>query len=104
MTVKQYIIATVYDKKGRVISVGRNSYIKTHPMMHKLGTRLMLPEKIFLHAEIAALVKCRGIPYKIKIERYDKQGNPRLAKPCPICELAIQNAGIKFVEYTVSSV
>jgi hypothetical protein len=29
------------------------------------------------------------------------QGRPKLAKPCVVCELAIKEAGIKFVEYTV---
>lgn len=96
------IMATVYDKRGRILSTGKNSYIKTHPYQAKLGKKMGSPEKIYLHAEIAALIKCRnGIPYKIKIERYDRFGNAKMAKPCPSCEYAIKLAGIKFVEHTI---
>ena len=44
-------------------------------------------EKIYLHAEIEALVKLRdwGRAYRIVVERYAKNGKPALAKPCPIC-------------------
>jgi deoxycytidylate deaminase len=95
------IRATTYDKRGRVISIGYNDYDRTHPTQAMWAERAGHPQKLFLHAEIAALVKCRGNPYKIKIERYDMQGRPKLAKPCAVCELAIKEAGIKFVEYTV---
>lgn len=96
------IIATVLDKKGNVLARATNSYQKTHPYQAMLAKRSGNPEKVFLHAEIAALVKCRsGIPYKIKIERYNKHNEPLLAKPCPICEAAIKEAGIHLVEYTM---
>ena len=103
MTAKRrYVIkATTYDKRGRVLSTGVNDYDRTHPQQAKWAKLAGHPQKLFLHAEIAALVKCRAEPYKIKIERYDAEGNPKLAKPCPVCELAIRRAGIKFVEYTV---
>jgi deoxycytidylate deaminase len=95
------ITGTIYNKRGRIISRGVNSYVKTHPRQAKAAKAVNEPEKVFLHAELDALIKCRETPYKIKIERYDTNGNPKLAKPCPICELAIQRAGVKFVEYTV---
>ena len=101
MNTKQQITAIVYDKRGKVLSVGQNSYKKSHPRQAELAARVGEPYKYFLHAEIAALVKCRDKPYKIRIERKDKAGNYKLAKPCPICELAIKEAGIKFVEYSV---
>lgn len=96
------IKATIYNKNGKVLSTGYNSYVKTHPKMKQLATQCSLPHKEFLHAEIAAIIKCKkGKPYKIKIERYGKDGRPLNAKPCPICEAAIKMAGIKFVEYTI---
>jgi len=96
------ITATVYDKRGRVLSTGINSAIKTHPEQSRLASIAGLPQKVYLHAEIAALIRVRyGVPYRIMIERYGKQGEPRLAKPCLICELAIQQAGIRRIEYTV---
>lgn len=98
---RHFITATIYDKKGRILSVGHNSYKKSHPEQAKYAARVGQPERLYLHAEISALVKCRGTPHKIRVERIDKKGEFKLAKPCPICELAIKEAGIKFVEYTV---
>lgn len=99
---KPKLTATVYDKKGRVLSVGHNHYNKTHPTQARYAAKANMPHRMFLHAEISALVKCRNQDaYKIKIERYDAYGNPKLARPCPVCELAIAEAGISLVEYTV---
>jgi deoxycytidylate deaminase len=101
MTTKQKITATVYDRRGRVLSIGTNSYEKTHPRQAFLARRVGMPERQYLHAEISALVKCRGKPYRIAVERRDKNGTLQLAKPCAICELAIKEAGIKFVQYSI---
>lgn len=99
---RQYQVkATAYDKRGRIIAVGYNDYGKTHTKQAHYSKRTGSPEKVFLHAEIAALIKCRRQPYKLKIERYGVRGEPRLAKPCPACDLAIREAGVKYVEYTV---
>lgn len=98
------ITATVYDRRGKILSVGENSYVKTHPKMFDLAKKTNLLDKTnsYLHAEVAALVKVKkGIPYKIFIERYGKDGRELCAKPCPMCELAIKESGIKRVEYTV---
>ncbi len=104
MTTKLTIKATVYDRKGRILSTGVNSYVKTHPKQQHFANCANLPEKSFLHAEIAALVKIRhGVAHKIKVERYGKSGQPLNAEPCPICKLAIKAAGISFVEYTVGN-
>lgn len=94
------IKATIYNKRGRVLSVGYNSYSKTHPFQYKLALRVGLKEKQYLHAEISALIKCREEPYKMVIERYGKDGKPLLAKPCPICQMAIEESGVRVVEYT----
>ena len=99
--VRHSLTATVYDKRGRVLSVGVNSYVKTHPRMAAYSLQAGLPDKQYLHAEVAALIRCRGVPHKILIERFDSKGRPRLAKPCPVCELAILESGIKLVEYTI---
>lgn len=98
------IKATIYDKKGRVLAVGKNSYVKTHPTMKTLAQKCHLQYKEYLHAEIDAIIKCSkkgGVPYKIFIERYDSFGKPRNAAPCPICCLAIKKVGIKLIAYTV---
>lgn len=95
------IVATVYDKRGRKISTGSNYPIRTHPKQFYLSTSCGEPYKIFIHAEVAALLKCRGAkPHKIVVERYDSTGQPALAKPCPICQQMIESYGIKIIEYT----
>lgn len=100
---KQYkLIATIYDKKGKKLSQGENSYHKTHPYQIACAKKAGRPDAVFLHAEIQALVrlKDKSKAHKIVIERYDKTGHPRTAKPCEICSLAIRESGIKIVEHT----
>lgn len=103
MSKKPKLTAYVYNKKGALISIGTNSYEKTHPLQAYFACKSGNPDKVFLHAEIAALVKCRAKPYKIYVERLNKNGEPRLAKPCEVCKLAIDVAGIEVVEYTLSN-
>jgi deoxycytidylate deaminase len=97
---KHEITALAYDKRGKLLAVGRNSYVRTHPLQAKYGRRTGRPNAVYLHAELAALVKARAVVHKLVILRYHKDGRPALAKPCPACELAIKEFGVKFVEYT----
>ncbi len=96
------VTALIYDKKGRVLSVGKNSYVKTHPLQAKHAEKTGQPYKQFLHAEIHAITRCKEIKraHKIFVIRYNKQGEPVLAKPCQVCASAIQASGIKYVEHT----
>jgi tRNA(Arg) A34 adenosine deaminase TadA len=99
---KQIVTAIIYNKRGRVISIGQNSYIKTHPLQAIHANKVGEGHKIFLHAEISAITKCKDIQkaHKIMIMRYDKQGNPVIAKPCKICLSAIRSTPIKVIEHT----
>ena len=96
------ITAIIYDKRGRVLSIGKNSYVKTHPYQAKFAERVGLPHKQFLHAEIHAIVKCRHLikAHKIVVIRFDKSGEAKSAKPCPVCQSAIEASGIKIIEHT----
>jgi tRNA(Arg) A34 adenosine deaminase TadA len=102
MTTKQQLTAVIYDRRNRVLSIGQNSYIKTHPFQARMAQRMGEPNKIYLHAEVHAITRCRDLTkaYKIRIFRYDRSGKPMLAKPCGICASAIEHAGIKVVEHT----
>lgn len=102
MTAKQAITAVIYDKRGRVLSVGQNSYTKTHPKQARLAARVGLKEKEYLHAELASIVRCKDLSkaHRIVVTRINKKGKFVNAKPCPICALAIQEAGIKVVEWS----
>lgn len=99
---KHSITAMLLDKRGRVLSVGTNSYVKTHTLQAKHANKVGLPEKRFLHAEVSAIVKCKDLTkaHKIVVMRYTKDGKPANAKPCAVCMSAIHEIGIKFVEWT----
>ena len=99
---RQNITAVIYDKKGRVLSVGKNSYIKTHPLQAKHAYKAGNPLAVFLHAEIHAITRCRDLSkaHKIVVTRVGKSGDYILAKPCPVCMSAIRAAGIEYIEHT----
>lgn len=98
---KRYnITALAYDKSGRLLAVGKNSYIKTHPMQAKYARKAKKPAAIYLHAEIDALIKARGPVYKLVVLRYTNDGKPARAKPCEVCQLAITDLKVKKVEHT----
>jgi len=101
---KHSLTAVIYDKRGRVLSIGQNNYTKTHTLQAKYAMKAGKPQSLYLHAEIHAITKCRDLSkaHKIFISRWGKDGSPRLAKPCKICEEAIREAGIKLIEYTVN--
>jgi tRNA(Arg) A34 adenosine deaminase TadA len=103
MATKKYsITAIIYDKRGNVLSVGKNSYVKTHPLQKQYAERAGEPHKIFLHAEIDAINKCRDLTkaHKLVVFRYKEDGSPADASPCKICQQAIKKSMIKYVEHT----
>jgi len=100
---KQYnITAIIYDKKDRVLSIGKNSYIKTHPLQAHHANKAGEPHRVFLHAEIHAISRLKDLSkaHSIKIFRFLEDGTPANAKPCSICCSAIRAAGIKIVTHT----
>jgi deoxycytidylate deaminase len=99
---KQNITALIYDRKGRLISAGKNSYHKTHPLQAKFAKQVGLHQKIYLHAEVDALVRLKdwSKAYKIVVTRLTRDGQPALAKPCLVCQHIINISGIKVIEHT----
>lgn len=94
--------ASCLDKKGRLISVATNNYKKSHPLQAYFAKKVGHNERIYLHAEIAAILKAKGKEiWKIKIERIGKTGKPLSSYPCPICREAIKAFGIKQIEYNI---
>jgi len=98
----QSLTAIIKDKKGNVLSIGTNSYVKTHPYQAKCAKEAGLPEKIYLHAEIDAIIRCTEISkaHSIHIFRKGKSEKFLLAKPCPVCVNAINRTPIKKVFHT----
>ncbi len=103
MTQKRFeITAIIYDRRGRVLSIGKNSYVKTHPHQAYHAQKVGQPYKKVLHAEIHAITRCANIDkaHSISVFRYDELGNPVNAKPCEVCMSAIAATNIKKIEYT----
>lgn len=92
------IIARCFDKRGRVLSEATNNYTKSHPIQAHFARIAGQPERIYLHAEIAAILRAGDKPiHRIEVLRFDSLGNPVLAKPCPVCMEAIKAYGISDV-------
>ena len=102
---KQRLCSVITDRKGNILSIGQNSYVKTHPLQATVAKRAGKEESCFLHSEIAALVKLKGKDKKrankMYIARLMKNGETGLAMPCSICQLALKEYGVKEVSYTV---
>lgn len=97
---KYALTALAYAKDGRLLAIGQNSYTKTHPLQKKLATKVGRPEAIYLHAEMAALVKAREPVHRLVVLRYGRDGRPRNAEPCSICKEAILLFGVKHITHT----
>ncbi|NJO92161.1 MAG: hypothetical protein HC831_26735 [Chloroflexia bacterium] len=103
MRQKHKIVAKCLDSKGRVISVATNSYKKTHPIQAHFAKMVGHPERIYLHAEIRAILRAGDKQiHTIEVSRINSQGNLALAKPCPVCMAAIKAYGIKFVKWSIT--
>lgn len=99
------IYAVITDHKGRIVGEAGNSYKKTHPFQKRYADMLAetcdrTKHKIYLHAEIAAIIKAKGKGHTIYVARAGNKGKPLLAKPCPMCQIAIEDAGITEIFYT----
>lgn len=95
-------IGAVLLKKSKVIATAVNLEKKSHPFQAKLAKRVGLCEKIYLHAEVSALIKAREDADTIIVARIDKQGKLRNSKPCPICSFALEQQGIQNIYYTTN--
>jgi tRNA(Arg) A34 adenosine deaminase TadA len=95
------VVARTYDKRGVLLACRSNSYSKTHPLQAHFAKLVGRPASIFLHAEIHAIVASgdRKI-YRIEVERFNSEGEPALARPCLICQAAIEAYEIEEVYYT----
>lgn len=103
---QQDITAIIYDRKGRVLSIGKNSYTKTHPMQARYaqlaGPSYSAHAYAFIHAEIDAINRCKDLSkaYRILVTRVKRNGEYGSACPCAACAIAIKRTPIKIVEHT----
>ena len=98
---KFHLTATTFCSKGRVIAHGTNDYKKSHPLMSNLANKVGTPERIFLHAEVQALLKSKDkLVDTLIVQRYDSKGEMTLARPCPVCMEALKIYGVNKIKYT----
>lgn len=101
MSQKQQHVALAYDKKGKLLSIGYNSYIRTHTIQAKYARKVGKPDSVYIHAEIDALIKARGRKvHKIHVMRILRDGTYAMSKPCPICRAALKDFNVKEVGWT----
>lgn len=91
---KQNVIAFGVRNR-KIVSIGKNSYIKTHPKQKKYAILVNEPERIYLHAEIAAIINSPVKLDSLFVYRI-KNGVLQNAKPCPICQSALESADIRY--------
>ena len=98
---KYKLCAIITDKRNKILSIGVNSFVKTNPLQKKYADRLGEPDKMFIHAEIGAIINLPygSKPHNIYVARVNRKKS-FLAKPCPICQLALKEIGIENIYYT----
>jgi len=87
-------------RRNKIITTAVNLETKSHPLQAKFAERVGLWQKIYLHSEIHALIKCKEPVDTIVVARVNPQNKLRNAKPCPICSLAIEESGINHIYYS----
>lgn len=84
---------------GRTLAVGVNTYRNDPSMFGIIGCHYST------HAEVAALKALpKGLNLKnatMYVARISKGGNAAMSAPCSACQVALKEAGIKKVVYTI---
>lgn len=95
--------ACLVNKKGQIVAESANSYSCTHTQQYHYAKRVGRPEAVYLHAEMACLLKDKlrqGV--KLYIARVDSKGDSVYSAPCEICALALKDfSNVKSVEYSI---
>lgn len=95
MTKRRYsITARTYNHRNQLLSTGTNSYIRTHPIQKHFATLVGEPARIYLHAEISALLRAGDRKVHTLTIQSDGASAPY---PCKICQKAIEHFGVKRV-------
>lgn len=58
-------------------------------------------ERVYLHAEVAVLLKSRNSEvYSVLVQRFTANGEYAMARPCKTCFAGLKLFGVKEVRYT----
>lgn len=98
---------TFIVRKGRILKIGLNNTMKTHPLVRKYRyfakDGVDIRDFVGIHSELSAIIKygrqdCSDCTF-INV-RIDKNGNPTMAAPCSGCCDLLRQVGYKKVFYT----
>jgi deoxycytidylate deaminase len=89
--------------RNKIISIGRNSYLKTHPLGKKFNTA-----SSSTHSELSAIINFphrsldirAATMYNVRIDRW---GKVALSAPCPSCQNLIRSFRIKKCFYSTQT-
>jgi len=93
----------ILDHHQKVIAQGMNRPTKTHPLQAKYAKKVNKHHRIFLHAEIDALIrsiKSSTSPETLIVVRVRRDGPMGTSKPCAVCQEAIRQSTIQQVVYS----
>tara|TARA_X000000950_G_scaffold283458_1_gene384329 strand:+ start:2671 stop:3063 length:393 start_codon:yes stop_codon:yes gene_type:complete len=98
-------VGAVLLKKNRVIATAVNLETKTHPIQALWAEKVGRPEKIFLHAELSALIKAKEKADKIIVARLGglNYTELRMSKPCPVCSAYLHDCGVEHIYYSITN-
>lgn len=100
---KYQFCAIITTKRSRIVSIGYNSFSKTHTLQAHYSRKHNKKDACFLHAEISAILKAKGKGSVLYVARVRKDNTAALARPCPACMAAIrQETNLKKVIYTIN--
>jgi deoxycytidylate deaminase len=95
-TAVNYKLGAVLARGRKVLGVGFNDPLKTHPSSNTYGQKI--------HAELAAIInaRCDLNGATLYVFRSGKNERPLLSKPCLHCQALIEREGIKTVVFTIN--
>jgi len=109
---RQKVWAVITDKRNHIITEAGNNYRRSHPLQKHFMTKAGRYLQEQCHAEIKALSLLQSMRLRVKgaklfVARSSPSMESRLAKPCVICQEAIntlgKELGINQVFYTESN-
>lgn len=94
-------VGCVLLRKGRIVVRSTNVFGKTHPVQSRLAEQVGEPYRVSLHAELRALLRPDAVLCDtLVVGRVNRRGELCMARPCPVCQLAIAESDIKRVYYS----
>lgn len=85
------VVAIALDRKRKVLAVGKNNYTRSHPLAKRFAEKHGIPEKDRVHAELKAVLGCRGqVISTLIVARVDREGNVCDGKPCKCCQSMLE--------------